>query len=132
MHKLKAKCFIMFAIVLLLVGCSNASKELDTSDRNIEEKIHISIALSKNHGLEAIEEKSITTNKNSNLMEIMQENFEIEEDNGFIQSINGLATDYDAETGWIYYVNDEMAIVGAEDLTLSENDYVRFDYQAWE
>lgn len=122
----------MFAMVLLLVACSHTTNEFNTNDENVEEKIHISIALSKDHGAETIKKKSITTNKKNNLMEIMQENFEIEEENGFIQSINGLATDFDAETGWVYYINDEMAIVGAEDLTLSEDDYVRFDYQAWE
>jgi len=132
MDRLKARWLIMFAMLLLLVGCSNTTNDTDNNDTNIDEKITISIALSKDHGAEAIEEKSITTNKNNNLLEIMLENFEIEEDNGFIQSINGLATDLDAEKGWIYYVNDEMAIVGAKDLTLSENDYVRFDYQAWE
>ncbi|HLR42270.1 MAG TPA: hypothetical protein VK067_03390, partial [Pseudogracilibacillus sp.] len=100
MNKLKTRYLIIVTMLLLLVGCSNTTDDLNDNNTNLGEEITISIALTKDHAAEAIEEKSITTNKNNNLLEIMLENFEIEEDNGFIQSINGLATDLDEETGW--------------------------------
>lgn len=121
----------MIAFLLLLTACTNATNNSEIKGGNVEE-IEVTLTLSKDHATEILEEKSVKTNKDSDLMTIMKEHFEIEENNGFIESINGLATDYDAERGWIFYINDEMAIVGAEDLTLSNNDFVRFDYQAWE
>lgn len=122
---------IMLAIILAVIGCTNNNDDINTNKSNTEE-FDVIVSLTKDHGATILEEKTITTERDNNLMGIMEENFEIKEENGFIQSINGLATDLDAETGWIYYVNNEMAIVGANDLELSEGDHVRFDYQVWE
>lgn len=55
---------------------------------------------------------------------------------GFIVSIDGLASAYRGENSgkadWFFYVNGQMAEVGAADFRLREGDWVVFDYHSWE
>ena len=38
----------------------------------------------------------------------------------------------DEKKAWMFFVNDEMAEVGAADYELSPGDHVVFDLQSWE
>jgi len=55
---------------------------------------------------------------------------------GFISSIDGLSSAYRGEGSrkedWFFYVNGQMADVGAADYLLREEDWVVFDYHSWE
>lgn len=61
------------------------------------------------------------------LMDVMKEEFEIEETDGFISSINGHAQDEKEGKYWLYNVNGEMAQVGANDYELQDGDLVEFN-----
>jgi len=65
-------------------------------------------------------------------MDVLKENFDVEEDNGFVTAIDGVEQDVNAQIGWMYFVNDEMAMVGANEYELSPGDVVNFDLQSWE
>ena len=60
------------------------------------------------------------------LLDIMKANFEIEEANTFITSINGHAQDEGAGKYWLFDLNGEMAPYGAADLELEDGDLVEF------
>ena len=66
------------------------------------------------------------------LLDVLKENFAVEESDGFITSIEGIEQDVDEKIGWIYFINDEMAMVGAAEYELEANDEVNFDLQEWE
>ncbi|MDY0396532.1 DUF4430 domain-containing protein [Virgibacillus halophilus] len=76
--------------------------------------------------------KKIAVKKGDILMDVLKENFKIEEDKGFIKSIDGIAPKKGDKKAWMYSVNGKMAKVGATDYKLKPGDEVVFDLQSWE
>ena len=129
--------FTIFTTLLLVVGCSNESttptEEEETGIETTESQEEvIKVTISKDEGEEVLSEKEIEIEENAILMDIMKENYDIEEDDGFITSIDGVAPEEGEEKAWMYFVNDEMAMVGAAEYELEAGDNVVFDLQAWE
>lgn len=106
--------------------------QVETTQTESHEEEKIEVTLSKDNGDEVIQEKEIPIEDGAILMDVMKENFDIEEDGGFITSIEGVAPDEGEEKAWMYFVNDEMASVGAAEFELSAGDEVTFDLQAWQ
>ena len=50
----------------------------------------------------------------------------VDEGAGFLSSINGNEHDMDAERYWLFYVNDDMASVGAADYEIEEGDVIEW------
>lgn len=132
---------IIFIAGLLLMGCAdsdNGTKEAEKetnneqveNDANAEENIEITI--SEDHGETTILEKEVTIEEDDILLDVMKENFKIEEQDGFITSIDGKAPAEGEQKSWMFFVNGEMGLVGAAEYELSQNDQVVFDLQAWE
>lgn len=122
----------------LLIGCSNSAEDTEITDQTTDVAVSevaeevIQITISKDHEAEIISEKEIEVEENSILMDVMKEHFDIEEDGGFIYSIDGMKAAEGEEAGWIYYVNGEMGMVGAAEYELSLGDHILFDFQPWE
>jgi len=122
----------------VLTGCgtTNEAPEMNNSTNNTETQevnedvIHVTI--SKDEGEEVLSEKEIAIEEGAILMDVLKENFDIEEDGGFVTSIDGVAPEEGEQVAWMYFVNDEMAMVGANEYELSPGDEVNFDLQAWE
>lgn len=134
----------LFTGLLFAVGCSNDSAETEenTEDANLtveeetdvvdEVEQSIVVTVSIDHGAEKITEKEITIEENDILMDVMKEHFEIDEEGGFINAIDGVGPEEGEEKSWMFFVNDEMAMVGAAEYELSVGDHVVFDLQPWE
>ena len=75
---------------------------------------------------EEVENKTVTFVAGESLYQVMQANFDLVDQDGFITSINGQAQDEAAQKYWMYDVNGEMALVGAKDLILEPGDHVEF------
>ena len=144
------KWLLRFASVLLIIGimagCGTDTGEKSTDDSNStqteeqsenqdnvaqDEEESVAITISKDEGEEIIDEKEVSIEADAILMDVLKENFEVEEDGGFITSIEGVAPKEDEEKAWMFSVNGEMANVGANDFELSPGDEVTFDLQAW-
>lgn len=132
---------ITIASVLLLVGCGtdntsetqeveNSTNNEQTESENNEE--NVVIVISENKGETTITEKEVAIEEGAILLDVMKDNFEIEEKGGFINSIDGKAPAEDEEKSWMYFVNDEMGLMGVAEYELNPNDHVVFDLQAWE
>lgn len=137
MKKWMLTLFTIFTTLVLVVGCSNESttptEEEETGIETTESQEEvIKVTISKDEGEEVLSEKEIEIEENAILMDIMKENYDIEEDDGFITSIDGVAPEEGEEKAWMYFVNDEMAMVGAAEYELEAGDNVVFDLQAWE
>ncbi|MGM8211648.1 DUF4430 domain-containing protein [Virgibacillus sp. W0430] len=137
--------FVRIIVLILTVGMLGAcaldgstnNTDPSTGDSNttqtesVEEEI-IEVTLSKDKGDQVLEEKEIPIEEGAILMDVMKDNFSVEEKGGFITSIQGIGPDEGEEKAWMYFVNDEMAMVGAAEYELSAGDKVTFDLQAWE
>lgn len=143
------KLFLRLATILLIIGvmagCSSDENDKTASDTptNTEEQADdsgsseqaeetITIKISKDEAHEIIDEREVPIESDAILMDVLKENFEVEEDGGFITSIEGVSPKEDEEKAWMFFVNDEMATVGANDYELTPGDEVTFDLQAWE
>lgn len=60
------------------------------------------------------------------LSEIMIENYEVVEENGFVESLEGFEQNPEEDMYWMYYVNGEAADVGMNDYVLQDNDEVEW------
>ncbi|MFZ3577063.1 DUF4430 domain-containing protein [Virgibacillus sp. DJP39] len=141
------KLFLVSLVMVigLLGGCNQESggeqsspsneqsqtSESNTSDNEQKEEI-VTISITKKKGEETVTEKEIAIEEGAILYDVMKENFEIEDDAGYITSIEGIKANESEQMAWMFTVNGEMASVGAKELELSLGDTVNFDLQSWE
>lgn len=128
---------VIFTVVFL-TGCADGSTNAPVDEKDnvtqTEEGIEsvITVVISKDHEAETLNEKEIEITDGDLLLDVMKANFDVEEENGFIYSIDGVAPKEGEEKSWMYFVNGEMAMVGAAEYELTANDRVQFDLQPWE
>ena len=133
---------IMAAV--LLVGCSsndeteqNTNTRVSTNDTSNTEEVaedSVRITISINEGEEFVTEQEISIEEGDILMDVMEENFYIETDfdGAFITSIERVKASDEEQTAWMFFVNEEMPTVGANEYELTPGDEVVFDLQSWE
>jgi len=144
MNKWMLRFGILIVAISLLVGCTsgdnnedpatnhNQTEVNDNSSVSSENEETISIVISVDHGEEVITEKEVTIEDGAILMDILKEHLDIDEDAGLIESIEGVAQDEDEGKYWLYTVNGEEAMVGANEYELTSGDEVVFDLHSWE
>lgn len=133
------------AVLLLLAACgADEGNEEDagsedagseqTEGNGVSEQNEdtVLITISIDEGKEYVDEKEIPIEEGEILMDVMKENFYVEEEDGFITSIERVSADEGEEKGWIFFIDGEMAMVGAEDYELSPGEEITFDFQEWE
>src|SRR5690625_130773 len=117
---MKQRLMLLFSIILtsllIVTGCAENNPESTQPDSTESSEVNetkIEIVISKDEGAEELSSKEIVIEEDDILMDVLKDNFDVEEDNGFITAIDGVEQDVDAQIGWIYFVNDETAMVGA-------------------
>ncbi|MGT2783801.1 DUF4430 domain-containing protein [Streptococcus merionis] len=71
-------------------------------------------------------EKEVTFEVGDSVMDVLEDNFAAEEEDGMVTVIDGVSQDASKNTYWMYKVNNEMAEVGAESYKLKAGDKVEF------
>lgn len=71
-------------------------------------------------------EKTVTVEEGDSVMDVLEDNFTVEENDGFVTSIDGVGQDTTKGIYWMYDVNGEMAQKGAEEQLVEEGDEIRF------
>ncbi|WP_240335272.1 DUF4430 domain-containing protein [Paraliobacillus sediminis] len=112
---------------LILLGCGQTETPDETTNANEQA---VNIVISTDNGEEVISDETIEIEENEILMDVLEENYEIEDVDGFITSIDGVEQTDDKF--WLYEVNDEEALVGANEYELSSGDEVVFDLHGME
>lgn len=130
----------LFVVVLLLLGCStddatnntqeneptNTATENDIqSEESEEETIHLVISDDE----EILSDETIEVEEDDILLDILNEHYDVVEDDGFITTIDGVEQNEEEGKFWMYDVNGEMAPVGANELELTPGDEVEFKLQ---
>lgn len=126
---------IAFFSALFIVGCSSEQDAADTSEATsqtsqAQEEITATVEIEDED--QTVDEKEIETTTDETLMEVMQDNFDIEEDNGMITTIEDIEQDEGENMYWTYTINEEMVNTGADETTLEDNDQVVFTYDKME
>lgn len=125
----------IFVVIGLLIGCApdeNNNGNTPNESQVEENEEMIVIKISKDKEAETIKEKELPIKEGAILLDVMKENFEVEEDGGFITSIEGVEQEEDEQKYWLYFINGEAASIGAGDYELTAGDEITFDLQATE
>src|SRR5699024_6011890 len=103
------KISTMLIAVALLVGRANNNEAENEAEGAIDASI--STTISEEEGEEIISEDDWDIEEGDLLMGVLKDHYDIEEDEGFIEAIEGVSPEKDEEKAWMYFVNDEMAEV---------------------
>ncbi len=126
---------------VLLVGCGNqeadapaetAAEETESVEVIADEKV-VSVAIYVDG--ESVEdlEKEVSVEEEQSVLAIMDEYYDIDgAEEGFITAIEGYEQDDSEGLYWMYYVNEEMAPVGAADYIPEESDAIEWKLEKFE
>lgn len=143
MKSLLLRLLTVFVALSVLVACgdedgtnsSQPKEEQNTSSQQSkqQEQATVHITLSQDKEAEVLEEKEVEIEDGDILLEVMKENFDVVEKDGFISSIEGINDDDGTlKKAWMFYINGEMSMVGAGEVELKDGDEILFDFQSWE
>lgn len=138
------KLWMLFAAGFILTGCAdNGNKDLSSAETagqatssmeavtSVKDEDAISVTVHVKEDGKEIEDgtKELEVESGAILLDVMKENYEIEDDNDFITSINGHKQDDEAKKYWLFKVNGEDSMVGAHQTELQEGDVVEFNLE---
>lgn len=127
---------VLLAMVLsvgVLVGCgSQEGEETSATQEEQVEEVTVQVQIENSKEEETIADDEWTVKEGTTLMEVMEDNYEVEQSEGFINSIEGVAGNQEEKMAWMYTINGEEAMVGANEYELEDGDEIAFNYQSWE
>ncbi|XJS10564.1 DUF4430 domain-containing protein [Aerococcaceae bacterium WGS1372] len=135
------KLLLLLSSILLLAACgqttekvaeSTVTETVETAESTENQEVVINVTVSVDGEVIEDGEQDIEVEDGQNLLELMEANFDVEQTDGFISSINGYEQDDESGKYWLYDVNGEMAEVGAADLKLSDGDQIEWKLEAFE
>ena len=95
----------------------------------------VSVVVSRDYGAKVLDRSSSGSVKTGEtVMRYLQRHFDVTTryGGGFVQSIEGLSGDADAQQDWFYYVNGIEADTGSAGRKLADGDHVWWDHRDWQ
>lgn len=123
------------SLALFLGACTTTTEEgtidttsntetVDTSASVAEEMYAVSVDIVVD-GEEVPElSKELEVESGLTLMEVMKNHYEIEEDGGFLQAIEGYEQSEEENLWWVYQLNGEDGMVGASEYEVEDGDSI--------
>ncbi|MGP6139910.1 MULTISPECIES: DUF4430 domain-containing protein [unclassified Jeotgalibaca] len=129
------KYLFLLASGFILAGCqSPQTTEESISESTISSVMAETITVTMRMSIDGEEveggSQEIQVEEGAILLDVMKENYDIEETDGFITSIDGQEQDTEAGKYWLFDINGEMAPVGANETELQEGDVVEWKLEA--
>ncbi|CEI83780.1 hypothetical protein J18TS1_02700 [Oceanobacillus oncorhynchi subsp. incaldanensis] len=136
---------IMLLSFVFLAACGNdeGAEENESSNTSVstnessgeaqelaEDEVRITITIDE--GNENVSEEVVQVEEGDILLDVMKDTFYVEEDSGFITSIERVSDDADEGKYWMYFVDGEAAEVGAGEYELNGGEEIIFDLQSME
>ncbi|MGG5370170.1 DUF4430 domain-containing protein [Enterococcus sp. AZ196] len=129
--KKKILVFTLLASLLAFSGCT--TKEADSTDKSTtkeevssSKKAEVTSTITLLDGDKELSKKEIAFKDGEKLFDVLEKNYEIEDDDGMISSIDGHAQDEKNKKYWVFTINDEQVNSGAKDVVLKDGDRVVF------
>ncbi|WP_079530163.1 DUF4430 domain-containing protein [Halobacillus hunanensis] len=133
MRKMYALIAALMVTVFVLAGCqTEGGGEKASASQEEKQQVTLNIELSKNKGEKVLANKEVTVEKGTVLMEVMKNNFEVAEKDGFITGIKGITASEEEQKAWMFTINGESSMVGANKYEVKQGDEIVFDLQSWE
>ncbi|MCD5030301.1 MULTISPECIES: DUF4430 domain-containing protein [Enterococcus] len=130
--KKKRVLMLVFLGLFILTGCqstksTNSIVKQDSSEQAAGATVRIEL---KDSG-EMISSKEVQYSSDETLLQVLKENFKVEEKDGFIQSIEGHDQDESTNKYWTFTINEKMGEKGANEIKLKNKDQVEFDLSTY-
>lgn len=132
--KAAAVAAAILVVFFLVRGC--AFMPWSHSGREVE----VRVTVTRDFGSIILKDERVRLEEGGSAMEALRKAAEVETayGGGFIKGIDGLRSLYDAGLGrgekvdWFFYVNGNLADVGADSYQARGGDWLIFDYHSWE
>lgn len=134
----------MLLTFALLTGCgsdnteedANSNTTVSTNESSGEDSEvaadEVRLTITIDNGKENVIEDVVQVEEGDILLDVLKDTFYVEEDNGFITSIERVSEDGDEGKYWMYFVDGEAATVGAGEYELNGGEEIVFDLQSME
>ncbi|MFI3125371.1 DUF4430 domain-containing protein [Streptococcus suis] len=116
---------------LVLLGCSTTSNQ-PTASSQIEETSQLLEATLRITTDGQTSTKNVRFEAGDSVMDVLEEYYDIEEENGMVTVIDGKSQDPASNTYWMYKVNGSLAEKGAAEQILQEGDDVEFYLESFQ
>ncbi|MFQ9322302.1 MAG: DUF4430 domain-containing protein [Enterococcus durans] len=117
-------------ILLLMGGCTtvDSSKEENQQSKTeqTQQKQQTTTIIIQEDGKQ-LSSKTVSFKTGDNLLTVLKENFAIEEEQGFITSIDGYKQDKQKQKYWTFTIDGKSATKGAKEIVLKKNQQIVFD-----
>ena len=127
----KSQLPFFLILSLTLVACGNANNpeedpELEeaNSEPEISQEVPIQIRVQVDGQDQADLSKSLELEEEASLREVMDEYYQIKEENGYLVELEGIEHDPSQDKYWLFYVNDELAEFTMDEYMLDANDQI--------
>lgn len=115
----------LLSVVFVLGACGNpAVEEASTTDTTTVDTVQLTIEVEVDEEIIPELTSEVETESGSTLMEVMEQEYTVENEEGFISAIEGYEQNPDENRWWLYEVNGEQPTVGAEDYVVEEGDEI--------
>ena len=131
----------VFVLSLALFSCSEKKDDDDSSEITNPINVTISFSDSKNdqvevENFEPIENAEFIVEEGTSVLEATQIycvanelDIEIDSAGGYITGLLGISDgDYSDNTGWVYTINGETVMVGADEQILKDGDKISWEF----
>ncbi len=125
------RTFYWFSFVgclfLFLGGCTmnNPSKQETQLSENQQKQQTAQITIQEDG--KTVTNQTVSFKTGDTLLNVLKEHFIIEEEQGFITSIEGHSQEKDKQKYWTFTIDGERATKGAKDIKLKKNQRIVFD-----
>ncbi|WP_152654648.1 DUF4430 domain-containing protein [Oceanobacillus sp. CFH 90083] len=134
---------IMLLSFVFMAACGNNEEENENSNTTVstnessgndqelaEDEVRLTITIDE--GSQYVSEQVVQVEEGDILLDVLKDAFYVEEDSGFITSIERVSDDANEGKYWMYSVNGEAAQVGAGEYELNGGEEIIFDLQTME
>ncbi|HEQ4412588.1 TPA: DUF4430 domain-containing protein [Streptococcus pyogenes] len=110
-------------VAMLLVACSQGTKQIQTTPSVPKADHHVRLVVKEDTN--TVDEK-VSFGKGDTVLEVLKDNYEVKEKDGFITAIDGIEQDTKDNKYWLFKVNGKMADKGADQITVKDGDSIEF------
>lgn len=129
----KMKSIVVVVAVLTLTACGNINQTaVEESSEIVPSKVKVATTETLSTSVIIQEEgkvlpnssKELKSEEGQNLLEVMEENYDIVAKDGFISAIDKYEQNEKEGKYWLYTINGKEATVGAADYVLEDEDVI--------
>ncbi len=118
--------FLLTMSLISIAACTDDKSTVATSSTS-SEMIAQQVTIKIQEDGKEISSKTITFKEGDTVYEALKQNFSIEDQDGFITTIDGKAQDQAANKYWMYTINGKEASKGAKEIQLKAHDTIIFN-----